>query len=199
MKLDHLYELRHQCNLTSFEDVSKFLNLKQNFIEKIYFSNLHGSIDISDLTNQNFENKFKLFQDNENEIEYKIETAKLKNYELVSILQKKRISFANLGTNKVKRRLNKLEDPISRSIRLALEIEDLNIQAKKYSGKYKDKIYNSKNELILKLIEIFEKENWIYGINKDKNNNKHNTVIYFEIPNCEQISWHFTLDINMCV
>lgn len=116
-----------------------------------------------------------------------------KNQLLVEQLTKKRKSFAGIGTNKAKRRLNKLAttSPIAKAIRLSLEIEDKNISAKKYYGKYRDKIYKKKAELILELCKVFKEQNWIYGTqNSEIPDTTH--VVYFEIPGCEQISWHFS-------
>ena len=66
------------------------------------------------------------------------------------------------------------------------------ISAKNSYGDYKEKIYNQKYNYIIKLCELFEQQKWIYGIqNSDIKMISH--VIYFEIPDCEQISWHITL------
>lgn len=112
--------------------------------------------------------------------------------DLIYILKEKRKTFASIGTNKAKRRLNKLskENEVAKAIRKALEIEDKNILAKDHYGKYKDKIYNVKNILILELVHIFKENKWVYGIQKNKDPFPPH-IIYFEIPNCEQISWHF--------
>jgi hypothetical protein len=116
-----------------------------------------------------------------------------KNQLLVEQLAKKRENFAGIGTNKAKRRLNKLAltSSIAKAIRLSLEIEDKNMLAKKYYGKYRDKIYKKKAELILDLCKIFKEQNWVYGTQKSKVPDTTH-IIYFEIPGCEQISWHFS-------
>lgn len=117
-----------------------------------------------------------------------------KNYNLNKSLDVKRKTFAEIGTNKSKRRLNKLKEyPICQAVRLALEIEDNNIRAKKYYGDYKEKYYKNKDNLIKKLCELFEYNNWEYGIIK-KSDYFTSHIIFFEIPNCEQISWHINLD-----
>jgi len=123
--------------------------------------------------------------------------ALMKNQELIERLSEGRKEFAGLGTNKVKRRLNKLSDnPVCKAARIALEIEDKNISAKNTRGKFIEKIYKVKNTLILELAELFKNENWIYGIQKsDSYGPSH--VIYFEIPGCEQISWHFAAEKEM--
>jgi len=132
-------------------------------------------------------------------LEYVFESEKYialeKNDNLIFDLQQKRNNFATIGTNKAKRRLNKLSltNEIAKAVRKALEIEDTNIQAKKYYGDYKEKIYNKKNELILEMKEIFDKNKWEYGI-QNSTVLFINSIIYFEIPGCEQISWHFSVN-----
>ena len=63
-----------------------------------------------------------------------------KNSLLVEDLEDLRTDALGIGTNKIKRRLNKLakEDNIAKIIRLMIEIEDVNILAKKYYGKYRN-------------------------------------------------------------
>lgn len=120
-----------------------------------------------------------------------------KNNDLISYLDRNRNEFLSIGTNKTKRRLNKLSenDKIAKAIRLALEIEDKNIQAKKYYGKYKDKIYDQKYIFIKQLIDLFKTTDWIYGKQKSDVRDT-NYIIYFEIPFTEQISWHVSLFEN---
>ena len=80
---------------------------------------------------------------------------------------------------------------MAKAVRIALEIEDKNISAKKTRGKYKEKIYNQKHDFIAKLCNIFKEQNWAYGVQKTDNYSASH-IIYFEIPGCEQLSWHFT-------
>lgn len=114
-----------------------------------------------------------------------------KNKNLVKQLEDIRTNALGIGTNKIKRRLNKLskENGIAKALRKAIEIEDVNIQAKKAYGKYRDKQYNKKSELIIDLIEIFKENNWTYGIHKEPTHLT-NVIVFFEIPNTEQISFH---------
>jgi hypothetical protein len=125
------------------------------------------------------------------DFEYK--KAIIKNERLIQDLEDFRKNMLGLGTNKIKRRLNKLSknNTIAKAIRLALEIEDKNISAKKYRGY--DKYYESKYKLILELIDLFNQENWIYGKQKSDGIDT-DYIIYFEIPGCEQISWHVNFD-----
>ena len=120
----------------------------------------------------------------------------LKNDRLVDQLEKYRTKFAGIGTNKAKRRLNKLakEDPIAKAVRIAIEIEDKSIQGKKYVGKYKDIAYTEKSNLILQLAKLFQENNWVFGKQLADEDFVVNYVVYFEIPGCEQISFHIYLD-----
>lgn len=79
-----------------------------------------------------------------------------------------------------------------------MEIEDKNILAKttqdKY-GKYNDyttKIYNAKYQLIKELISLCKNNNYIFGY--EKSDTKYpNSIMYFELPDMEQISFHVDL------
>ncbi len=120
--------------------------------------------------------------------------AEAKNRNLSYQLDKKRETFAMIGTNKAKRRLNKLSEsnPLAHAVRLSLEIEDVNIVAKRQRGQYRDKYYEKKEFLILKLINLFLANGWTCGY-QDSDNHSASSVIYFEVPECEQISWHSNL------
>ena len=117
-----------------------------------------------------------------------------KNDELVMSLYDIRLNALGIGTNKLKRRLNSIakDDSIAMALRTAIEVEDKNIQAKKYTRQYRDKIYEEKKKLIDELIFLFKENNWIYGRQKS-DVVKTSDIIFFEIPNCEQISFHTSL------
>lgn len=144
----------------------------------------------------------KMFDDSFDEDEFFLEMeeeaerlkALEKNEELIGILDDVRSNCLGIGTNKLKRRLNKLAESsnIARAYRIALEIEDKNITAKKTPPKYKDKVYQQKHDLILELAKLFQGEKWCFG---KKNAMEFSTshIAFFEIPNCEQISWHCSL------
>lgn len=109
----------------------------------------------------------------------------------------KRNNMCGIGTRKLKLFLNKKlkEGDLNAQIfRIALEIEDYNIQAKKAYGEYKDKIYYSKECAILALIEIFRDNGLCYGYQKSDSYSTKN-VIFFELPNTEQISFHINADL----
>ena len=79
--------------------------------------------------------------------------------------------------------------------RIALEAEDKNITAKESYGKYVDKIYKEKERQIAALAELCKEHGWIYGKQEsDVRNASH--IVYFELPGCEQISFHTNLDVE---
>ena len=122
------------------------------------------------------------------------EEAEIKNANLVRQLVDARECFcAGLGTRRVKLMLNRIgkTNDIGMLFRSVLEIEDCNIQAKRYRGKYKDNYYEKKHRLIEELAKTCNEMNIVYGISKvDNPSTTH--VIYFELPNCRQISFHFS-------
>jgi len=188
--IKHLYELRHSCNVFGSDYVSKELNISNDKILNLYYSKIHGSTKLKEffsVSDQEFQNMIDKY-------EQEIIDVENKNLQLIEDLKESRKLFAGIGTNKAKRRLNKLakNNPIAKAVRLAIEIEDKSISAKNSYGDYKEKIYNQKYNYIIKLCELFEQQKWIYGIqNSDIKMISH--VIYFEIPDREQISWHITL------
>lgn len=141
------------------------------------------------------------------ELSYEEEMEKMyeiyeKNAELVWDLDSMRDCMCGVGTRKVKMMLNKKiksNDEIADLYRTALEIEDCNISAKKYRGSYKHDYYDKKQELILELLDKCEQYNFdnpdnqmLYGVQEDDGYST-NAIVYFELPGCEQISFHTTL------
>ena len=120
-----------------------------------------------------------------------------KNEALVNQLAKKRQHMCGVGTRKLKLFLNKLikeGDTVAEIFRTALEIEDENIVAKQ-NRYYADKHYAKKEELIGKLVDLCLKENVLFGI-QNVDGRETNHIMYFELPHCQQISFHCTLDQN---
>lgn len=113
---------------------------------------------------------------------------------LVNQLEIARESFGGIGTKQIKLNLNRLVKscPIAKAFRIALEIEDCSTLGKKYRGDWSNHYYEKKDRFIKELIEIFKTNDWVYGIHLT--NGHPPTVIYFEIPGCEQISFHCFLD-----
>lgn len=142
-----------------------------------------------------FNGDFFYEEDYQNDGYYK---ALEKNYNLIADLEDIRTTALGIGTNKLKRRLNKLSetDNIALALRLAFEAEDKSVQAKKSFGKYRSKIYDIKREIINQLVQIFKDNNWVFG-QKISNVRETSQIIFFEIPGCEQISFH--TDVNTYV
>jgi len=197
-KITHLYQLRHAYNVLGYRVVADGLKIPTDRVVRLYKSKANGSLELSQIIKLDDE-KFKEFlaekQREENERLRIINDVKYKNERLVNDLKKKRTGFAGIGTNKAKRRLNKLSItiPVAKAVRLALEIEDKSISAKNSYGKYQEKIYNQKTKIILDLCKLFKEQAWVYGV-QESEVAPTSHVIYFEIPGCEQISWHFSPD-----
>ena len=110
--------------------------------------------------------------------------------DLVRQLEKAREEFAGIGTRKAKIRLNKLAKTcqIARAFRIALEIEDSSTTAKKYGSAWSYEYYEKKHRLIHELMEICREKGWLFG--KHPGDGFPRWIIYFELPDCEQISFH---------
>lgn len=124
--------------------------------------------------------------------------AEKKNKLLAEILHNKRETMCGIGTRKLKLFLNSLikkGDKIAELYRVALETEDFNIKAKETTPYYKDKIYAKKHEYILKLIELCKAQGVKHGW-RSSDVRKINSVVYFELPGMEQISFHSDLNQN---
>lgn len=119
--------------------------------------------------------------------------ARQKNYELVCQLCEKRYDYCGLDTRNVKLMLNKLmkTDPVAEVYRYVLEAEDYSIKAKDSWGKYKDKNYELKSDFIMKAIQVCRQHKFSFGIEcATAPNTNVNTIVYFDLPGCEQISFH---------
>lgn len=129
------------------------------------------------------------------------EQAEIKNHKLVRSLNSMRDEMCGVGTRKVKLMLNKKikeNDKIAELYRVALEVEDCNISAKKYRGTYKSDYYDKKQEKLMELVDlclIYNDEHddkVVYG-KEFADGHSTNAIVYFELPGCEQISFHTTL------
>jgi hypothetical protein len=109
-----------------------------------------------------------------------------------------REEFCGIGTKLAKLRLNKIAktNPVAKALRLALEIEDCSTLGKKYAGEWSYEYYERKHKLIHELVEIFKEFGWTFGVHKS-NTFGTSFIIYFEIPTCEQISFHTNLDVEV--
>lgn len=118
-----------------------------------------------------------------------------KNAQLIDELYNLRENALGIGTRKMKIRLNKIavQNIEAKIARMVLEIEDVSTQAKNASWKYKDKKYFQKQELIEELVEIYKQTDYDYGIQYEENYNT-NAILYFELPNGAQVSFHTNWD-----
>jgi len=121
--------------------------------------------------------------------------ALVKNAQLIDELYDLRENALGIGTRKMKIRLNKIavQNIEAKIARMVLEIEDVSTQAKNSSWKYKDKKYFQKQELIEELVEIYKQTDYDYGIQYEENYNT-NAILYFELPNGAQVSFHTNWD-----
>lgn len=122
----------------------------------------------------------------------RIQKAKAKNESLVRALSYARDTFCGLGTRKVKLQLNKLakESKEAEYVRRLLEVEDINIQAKANKWhKYKQKLYNKKEQLLKELVSFCKENGYVYG-SQETDDYSTSTILYFELPDETQISFH---------
>ncbi|MBR0083305.1 MAG: hypothetical protein IJP93_04405 [Bacteroidales bacterium] len=88
-------------------------------------------------------------------------------------------------------------DKVAEIFRSALNLEDANILAKKYRGStYSDHYYDEKEDLLVNLIGLCrEGEDILYGYQYTDDDYAYiNAVMYFDLPGCEQISFHCHLE-----
>lgn len=99
-----------------------------------------------------------------------------------------------IGQRRVKlflNRLTKAGDAVARMYRTALEIECVNLAAKKTLKKYHSDYhaYEKKEEMLRELMEVCKEQGAHYGQQRSTAPAATH-VIYFELPGCEQISFH---------
>lgn len=95
-----------------------------------------------------------------------------KREQKLNVLIQARTEFAGMGTRKAKLALNRLAktDPYAHALRVALEIEDVNLTAKRYFGgdcggyTYAEINYMKKTENIETLIGISKSQGWVFGV-----------------------------------
>ena len=103
----------------------------------------------------------------------------------------------SVGLRRIKLFLNNLVkngDHVAKMYRIALEIEGVNLAAKKALMKYHSDYnnYNLKESMLHELIALCLANNVCYGIQRSTAPAA-SQVIYFEQPDCEQISFHTNL------
>lgn len=110
---------------------------------------------------------------------------------LVSSLRQARNQFCNIGTRKLKLRLNKLskENTDAEYIRRLLEVEDVNIRAKGTRPYYRKRVYRIKDRMLRELVDFCEKHNYTYGA-QETDDFSTKEILYFELPDGIQVSFH---------
>lgn len=122
-----------------------------------------------------------------------------KTKQRVNSLVQARAEFAGIGTRKAKLALNKLAktDPYAHALRVALEIEDADLTAKRYAGgdcggyTYAEIQHLKKGENIEALIGICKSQVWEFGV-QPSGVFSPTHILYFDIPGVGQLSWHYS-------
>jgi len=117
----------------------------------------------------------------------------------------RRNTIFNISSRKLKIRLNKVakNDDYFKFLRILIELEDVNITAKKTSRYFINKIYSIKNSLLEDLVDFIKNSSVdiIQNINYGKGIDEYgfvSNVIYIDLPlTKKQISFHYVeyLDI----
>lgn len=184
--------LRHYTNIFGItKTLRKRLHLTTEQIENIC-DVCRGTTEISDITED-----YDSFMSQYNDIINSKKQTYIRHITLQNDLRNARNNFCGIGTRKTKLLLNKLANtsPKAKAYRLALEAEDKSITAKNTSFYYMDKVYREKEKNLKELAELSIENNWTFG--KQKSDVRDTTyIIYFELPDCEQISFHTNLDCS---
>jgi hypothetical protein len=117
--------------------------------------------------------------------------AEYKNTLLVNNLEHKREHFCNIGTRKTKLLLNKLikkGNLKAEILRILLELEDVNICAKKYFGKYKQTYYDKKSMILNDIVKLFKENNLTIGYH-NADDYSCSYIVFVEYEGI-QMSWH---------
>ncbi|MBP3662478.1 MAG: hypothetical protein J6J25_05165 [Bacteroidales bacterium] len=124
------------------------------------------------------------------------EQALYKNWCLVDEQIDMRESFCGVGTRKIKVFLNqkvKRGDKVAELLRVALELNDVNVSAKRYWGDYKRDYYSKKEDLIRELNHLYRENGELdYGYHYEPGRLTTH-IMYYELPNGQQISFHCKL------
>src|SRR5690348_10632237 len=105
-----------------------------------------------------------------------------KRKQKIDMLVQARTHFAGVGTRRAKLTLNRMgkTSPYARALRIALEVEDANLTAKRYFGgdcggyTYADINCQKKCDNIEALIDIARSEGWVFGVQpSDVSNTTH--------------------------
>lgn len=186
--------LRHYTNIFGIDKrLLDFLGMEKNTILDIE-TFCFGGMDIFGIK----EDCTSVIEDCKRQREAK-EEALEKNRKLIAMLKLKRENMCGIGTRKVKLMLNKKikqGDFTAKIYRVALEIQDYNIKAKDAPFPYSEKMYAKKEDLIDKLIEIYNESKLSFGYSEDKGQ-RVSFIVYFDLPLGNQISFYSTVKRNI--
>jgi hypothetical protein len=188
--IENVSHLRHHINCHGFsEKLYEYLNMDYEQICQVVEC-AKGSISVASLRKDFNGVMAPLIEEKQRK-----EEAMAKNEKLIACLKDKRKTMCGIGTRKLKLFLNKLikqGDTTAALYRTVLEAEDFNIKAKDTRLDYKEKVYEKKHEEIHKLIELCREYGVTFGKQlSDVRDTRY--VVYFELPNMEQISFHTDL------
>lgn len=166
-----LHSLRLLCNMQGIDLFCLKHSLSTNRVLLFLKSNIQDYFYIENvLFSDNFEEDFNKLVEKSNYI---------KNLEN---------NYCGIGLNETKRLLNQLSKTNNNAnlIKIALEIEEINIKAKKTFDNIE--LYQYKNLLILELIDICDKMGINFGFIKS-DIAETESIVFFDMP-CGQLSWH---------
>lgn len=180
-----LSSLRYLCDRHGIDLFTLGNNFKLNRVQELYNSELDGNHYVEDiLLSDNYEEEFfNLF--------YKSKVMVNRYEKLIDSLEDAEKNYCGIGISNIKKLLYELskEDIVARSLKIALEIEEASINAKMMMSNF---IYQSKEELILELIDICEQNSIKYGFGSSDILGIP-SIVYFDLA-CGQLSWHTMLD-----
>lgn len=117
----------------------------------------------------------------------------------INELRAMRTSVCGIGTRKMKIRLKKLgkTNPLAYAYYCAFAAEENSITAKQYyyqrSREYSDLYYEKKESYISSLVSVCKQQGYKYGVERIADEDDYEYIkyiIYFDLPECEQVSWH---------
>lgn len=181
--------LRHWNNVwCELEDFAEWHKVPLDTIERI-IEFAPGHLTLNDAIKN-----IDRIQQEEEERRKRIENAKISAEIDIRQLEWARKNFCRKGTRQIKLDLNKLVkkgDPEAKALRLALEAQDKSIAAKMSVPFYREKVYRVKQRLVSELFETCIANGYTCGL-QPSNVPSTTHVAYFELPGCEQISFHFS-------
>ena len=175
--VDDVSMLRHYINCHGItKKLRKYLGgMDDNTISNIC-SCCRGRVSINELKRD-----VNKVLEEEKQRQQNIENDKLNNFELIMQLKQARTDFCGIDTRNIKLLLNRLSkkgDRVAKLLRILLQAEDENIQAKK--GWKSEWHYKQKYLLVIEASELARSLGIIYGIQKTDNYSA-NSIMYNKV------------------